>query len=73
MKISVKVRPGAKENKIEQTGENEFKVSVKEPAKEGRANRAAIKKLAKHLGVSQSSIKIISGLKSKNKVVELVI
>lgn len=71
MKISVKVKPGAKENEIEKIGENDFKISVKEPAKEGRANRAVIKALAKHLGISQSSVKIISGLKSKNKMVEV--
>jgi len=71
MKLFIKVRPGAKDNKIEQIGENEFKISVKEPAKEGRANRAAIKALAEYFGLPQSSVKIISGLKSKNKVVEL--
>ena len=72
MKLFIKVRPGAKENKVEEI-DGGFKISVKEPAKEGRANKAVIKALAKHLGVSQSSIKIISGLKSKNKVVKLVI
>jgi uncharacterized protein YggU (UPF0235/DUF167 family) len=38
MKISVKVKVGAKTEKIEKTGEKSFLVCVKEPATEGKAN-----------------------------------
>lgn len=71
MKLFVKVKPGAKENKVEKIN-GEFKISVKEPAKEERANRAVVKLLAEHFDVPQSSIQIISGLKNKNKVVEII-
>jgi len=49
-----------------------FIVEVKELAKEGRANRAVTKLLAEHFGVPQSQIRILSGFKSKNKVVEIM-
>lgn len=78
MKISIKVKPGAKIEKIEKIpdqliGEKEadFKVWVKELAKEGKANEAVIKALAKYFGVSKSSISIISGATTKQKIVEV--
>lgn len=37
----------------------------------GKANRELIKKLAKHFKVSQSQVRIVSGLKSRNKTVEI--
>ena len=38
----------------------------------GKANLELIKKIAKHLHVSSSQIKIISGLKSRSKVIEII-
>ena len=38
----------------------------------GKANLELIKKIAKHLHVSSSQIKIISGLKSRSKVIEVI-
>jgi len=71
MKIFVKVKTGAKSEKVEEISKNNFKISVKEPAKEGRANRAVIKLLADYFDVSASQITIISGKTSKNKVLDI--
>ncbi len=71
MKIQIKVKPNSKTEEISQEGDN-FIVKVKEPPKEGRANQAVIKLLAKHFGVSQNQVKILSGLRSRNKIVEVV-
>ena len=38
----------------------------------GEANLEIIKKIAKHFGVSKSNVRIISGEKSRDKVVEVV-
>ena len=40
--------------------------------KGGKANRELITKLGKHFNVSTSHIRIVSGLKSRNKVVEII-
>jgi hypothetical protein len=48
-----------------------FLVRVKEPPKEGKANRAVIKLLADYFGVPQGRIAIISGLSSRHKVVDV--
>jgi len=69
MKISVIVKTNAKENKIEKIGEKEFKIFVKEPAKEGKANEAIIELLAEYFNVPRLKINIILGLKSKKKII----
>jgi uncharacterized protein (TIGR00251 family) len=71
MKISIIAKPNRKEEKIEKTDENEFKVFVKAPAKKGKANERILEVLAEYFGISKSQIKIISGLKSKNKIIEI--
>ena len=48
-----------------------LRVRVCESPVDGQANRALIKLLAERLGVPISAVRIASGLKSRNKVVEL--
>ncbi len=70
MKIQVKVTPNSKVEEVMEEGDS-FVVRVKEPPKQGRANRAVIKLLAKHFKVSPSSVKILSGFTSRSKVIEV--
>jgi len=72
LKIKVKVKPDSRTEEINQEGDS-FVVKVKEPPKEGRANQAVIKLLAQHFGVSQGQVRILSGFKSKNKLIEVVV
>lgn len=71
MKIQVKVKPKSKTEEVSQEGDS-FIVKVKEPPKEGRANRAVVKLLAEHFDAPQSQVRILGGFRSKNKVVEVV-
>jgi uncharacterized protein (TIGR00251 family) len=70
MKIQVKVKPNSRTEEVIQEGDS-FIVKVKEPPKEGKANQAVIKLLAGYFGVLQSQVRILSGFKSKNKVIEV--
>jgi uncharacterized protein (TIGR00251 family) len=70
MKIQVKVKPNSKTDEVSQERDN-FIVKVKEPPKEGKANQAVIKLLAEHFGVPRSQVRILSGFKSRNKVIEV--
>lgn len=72
MKIFVKVKPEAKQEKVEEIDDTNFKVWVKEPPEKGRANRAVLKVLADYLNTSQSNVRIISGNTSRNKVIEII-
>lgn len=71
MKISVQVKAGSKNEKIEKIDRVNYKIWVKAPAKEGKANLAIIKILAKHLGTAKSGIVIVSGHKAKKKIIEI--
>jgi uncharacterized protein (TIGR00251 family) len=70
VKIRVKVIPSSKIEEVIREGDM-FLARVKEPAKEGRANRAIIKLLADYFGVPQRQIAISSGFSSRNKVIDI--
>ena len=71
MKIRVRVIPNSKIEEVATEGDW-FLVRVKEPPKEGRANQAVIKLLAQHLKVSRDSVRISSGFRGRNKVIEVL-
>jgi len=68
MRIQVRVRPNSRTEEVSQEGDS-FTVRVKEPAKEGKANLAVIELLAQHFGIPKSQVSIVSGLRSKSKVI----
>jgi uncharacterized protein (TIGR00251 family) len=70
MKIQVKVKPNSKTEDVSLEGDS-FIVRVKEPPRKGKANQAVITLLAEHLGVPKSRVRILSGFRSKNKVIEV--
>ncbi len=72
MKIFIRVKPLAKYEKVERVNESNFNVFVNEPAKEGRANEAVTKVLAEYFGISKSGVRIISGEKSRQKIIEIL-
>lgn len=71
MKISVKVKPNAKQEKIEKINVNHFLIWVKEKPQEGKANKAVIKVLAEYFGVSQSRVVLLKGHSAKEKIFEI--
>lgn len=70
MKIQVKVTPNSKTEEVKQEGDI-LLVRVKEPPKEGRANVAVVKAVAKHYGVPASSVTVVRGHTSRKKVLEI--
>jgi uncharacterized protein len=85
MKILVKVKAGAKEDKLvapklmqeslwknDEEREEWYTVSVKAPAIQGKANDAVIKLLTKEFNVSQSQVRLLRGATSKRKVFEIL-
>lgn len=73
MRIFVKAKPNAREILVEKIDESNFVVSVKEPPVRGLANDAIVSALAKYFNVSQSSVKMISGYSSRQKIFEIKI
>jgi uncharacterized protein (TIGR00251 family) len=71
MKISIKVIPNNKIQKVELVSDGSYKCWVKAKPVEGEANKRLIEVLSKHFKVAKSSIVIVMGETSRNKVVEI--
>jgi uncharacterized protein (TIGR00251 family) len=69
--IRLRVRPKASREAILGTHGAALKVAVKEPPERGRANRAVCELLARALEVPVSSVSLIAGGASANKVVRV--
>ena len=67
MKFKTKVLPNSKTEGVVKEADGILKIKVKEPAKEGKANKRCVELLSKRFKVPKSYIKIIKGLKSKEK------
>lgn len=72
MRIFVRVKLRAKAEKVEQIDGDHFIVSVHALPIEGRANEAVIRLLADYLDVAKSSMNIVRGFTSREKVVEIL-
>lgn len=71
MKICIRVKPNAKDAGVEKIAENNFLVKVKAPAKENKANTAAVEALAEYFNAPKSAVSIKAGLKARQKIVEI--
>ena len=72
MILKIKLHPGAKNNVFGETlADGTIKISLTTPPIEGRANQALIEFLSRHFRAAKNQIKIVKGLRSKNKVVEI--
>ncbi len=70
MKITLYIQPGASKTELNGTHDGIVKLRISAPPVEGAANKAVVEFIAKSLGLSKSSVKIVSGEKSRIKTVE---
>ena len=71
MLVQVRVTTNGKTSSVTETGENALEVRVDEKAVDGRANKRLLKILSEHYNVPRSSITILRGAKSRDKIVEI--
>jgi uncharacterized protein YggU (UPF0235/DUF167 family) len=71
MRIRVRVKPGAHEEKVSREPDGSLLVLVKARAQEGEANDAVVKAVARFLRVPRISVRIRSGLSSRHKTLEV--
>ncbi len=65
------VKPGASREAVLDVFEDRLRVSLKERALEGRANQALVSFLAKLLKLSKSSVTLLKGERSRQKLVKV--
>ena len=71
MRFNVRVVPNARQNKLVQESDR-YKVYLAAPPVEGKANKALIQFLSEYFGIKKSKIKIVRGLRGRDKVVEII-
>jgi len=71
MIISIIAHPNSKKPRVEKDLFGGLHVYVNQPPLDGRANKAVGEALAEYFKVGKSKIKLIRGLKSKQKVFDV--
>ncbi|GAB88757.1 DUF167 domain-containing protein [Gordonia rhizosphera] len=66
--IVVTVKPNSRKGPLVETGpDGSVTIFVREPATEGRANKAVAEILAKHLGIPKSKLALVGGATARTK------
>lgn len=69
--LYIHVQPRASKNEIVGVHGDALKVRLTSPPVEGAANSLLVKFIAKSLGIPRSSVKIVSGEKSRHKMLRI--
>ena len=65
--LAVHATPGSRRTSVGGSHDDALRVSVTEPADQGKANKAIIKALGEALGISRSNIVLIRGATHRRK------
>ena len=71
MRFEIHVRPSTSSPVVGGEYDGALVVRVVEPADEGRANEAALKAIAKALGLPRRSVALVRGATSRRKLIEV--
>lgn len=69
--FKLKVRAGARENRLTVRSADSLIVSVSAPAENGRANKAALALVAAHLNVPVGKLWLVKGARTPAKIIEI--
>ena len=67
----MKVQPRAKATALAEKVGGAYKLRLQAPPVDGKANEACIRFFAEQFGVASSSVRIVRGLSSRVKVIEI--
>jgi uncharacterized protein YggU (UPF0235/DUF167 family) len=70
--IAVRVKPNSRRPRIESAPDGVLVAYLHSPPIEGRANQELLERLAAHLSIPKSRLRLRSGASSRSKLVELV-
>ncbi len=73
MRISFKIIAGSKVFAISKLDEHSYRLKIKSPPIDGKANKEIVEYFSKAFKIAKSNVKIISGLYSKNKIIDIPI
>jgi hypothetical protein len=70
-RVSLYIQPGAAKTQIAGMHDGLIKVRVAAPPVDGAANQALVEFVAKRLDIPKSRVRVVSGLTSRRKVLEI--
>jgi uncharacterized protein (TIGR00251 family) len=70
-RFTVKVQPRAKETALAAKVGDAYRLRLRAPPVDGKANEACIRFFAERFGVPASAVRIVQGLSSRIKVIEI--
>nr|CAG8550681.1 4255_t:CDS:2 [Entrophospora candida]CAG8554023.1 7764_t:CDS:2 [Entrophospora candida] len=70
-KMNLLIKPGAKESRVTNISEVHVGLQIAAPPRDGEANKEVISFLSEILRIRKSDISLISGMKSRDKIVKL--
>jgi len=71
VRVSIRVRPGAGRTAVGGAYDGVLVVAVAARAVEGKATEAALRAVADALGVRRSHVRLVTGARSRDKIVEV--
>ncbi len=71
LRFDVRVQPRASKDEVAGVRDGALRVRLRAPPVEGAANDALVDFLADELGLSRRQVRIVSGLGSRSKIVEV--
>ncbi|MEE9167471.1 MAG: DUF167 domain-containing protein [Candidatus Neomarinimicrobiota bacterium] len=71
--LKVKVKPNARENRLEELSEGTWYAKVKARPIKGKANKELVALIARHFNLRKSQVSIKSGASGRVKMVQLEI
>ena len=71
VRVSIKLQPRASRDAFVEVLDGQIKIALKAPPVDQAANQSLEKFVAKSLGVSKGLVTLVSGEKSRNKVVQI--
>ena len=70
--VVVKVKPGSRKGPlVEVDTDGALTVYVREPAVDGKANKAALRLVAEHFGVRRGDVELVSGAAARVKRIRI--
>lgn len=71
MRITVTVKPNARQESVERVAEGEYRVCANASPVEGKANERVVELLSQSLGKPRSAFTLVLGHRAKKKVFEV--
>ena len=71
VRLWLKVKPRSSRERLAVSSSGEYQLELHAPATEGQANEACVQFLSRALRLPQASVVILSGLKSRRKLIRI--